>query len=127
MSYREQLPSATQDYLNIPNQPTNKKTFGSLSSMAKSVIIPKSSDQKIEFSNKLGGLKTNNSLAGDLSFKKDNTKSSEYDLGSYGNMYKSMMFTDQSTPSTSFDSYKSNNLEFETGYAKNSPSLSKPS
>jgi hypothetical protein len=38
-----------------------------------------------------------------------------------------MMFTDQSTPSTSFDSYKSNNLEFETGYAKNSPSLSKPS
>jgi hypothetical protein len=47
MSYGEQLPPATQDYLNITNQGTNRKTFGSLSSMAKSVIIPKNTDHKI--------------------------------------------------------------------------------
>ena len=60
--------------------------------MAKSVIFPSSNAQtKIDFSKKLGGLKTDNKVNGGFTFKDEKSKASDGDLGSYGNMYKSMI------------------------------------
>ena len=46
---------------------------------------------EIKKTKKLGGLKTDNKVNGGFTFKDEKSKASDGDLGSYGNMYKSMI------------------------------------